>query len=185
MYEVALVSVTISQMKLCCSECQYSSSQTSILLNLEHMVSLATNIICFSELSLQLNAVSSNSSLMGKNTSIFITKLTLQILKDHLKTSVKLCQNIPSSAFFIKSSSKIFWCSSPSLKLYNAHFFNKVSPSPQISISNNPGNHSSMRESMWSTTWPRRIQPTWRKEELVTTSLNLIMTQRQVRGTMK
>lgn len=75
---------------------------------------------------------------------------------------------IPSSAFLSKSSRRIFWCSSPSWKLYRAHFFNSVSPSPHTSISSKPGNHSSIRESMWSTTCPRRMHP-WRNQKRKTT----------------
>lgn len=78
---------------------------------------------------------------------------------------------IPSSAFLSKSSSSIFWCSSPSSKLYRAHFFNSVSPSPHTSISSKPGNHSSMRESMWSTTCPRRMQPLTKQRRKITASI--------------
>lgn len=67
---------------------------------------------------------------------------------------------IPLSACLSRSCSNILFRSCVSSKLYNAHLFSSVSPSPCISVLRRPGNHSSSTESIWSTTWPNNTWPT-------------------------
>lgn len=60
----------------------------------------------------------------------------------------------------VKMSSRgIFLHSCPSSGLYRAHFFSRASPLPCMSVFSRPGNHSSSRESIWSTTWPSSSRP--------------------------